>query len=320
MTVNHLFVMDPLESLNLKLDSSLRLMYELTLMGHKTYACEPRGLSWHSERDSAHANSKLVSFGVNATQIEAGENETLLLSSFSSIHMRKDPPYDMDYITTTWLLDSVENRSRVYNHPNALRALNEKLAIFLFKGVTKPGLVTASSSEILEFIKKDAGGDGIIKPLTLFGGRGVERINLNGPDFDDESALKFIRAATENDTSARLIQAFDPAIFEGEVRAFTAFGQPIAWCLKRPAEGEYLANTRVGAVLEPYTPTPDELARVSAVAESLMREGVPFIGFDVIGEYISEINITSPRLLTPPGDDSNYYKKIAKLVNDDLGV
>ncbi len=305
MPVNHLFVMDPLASLNLELDSSLRLMRELSLLGHKTYCCEPRGLSWHSGLGCAHGSAVLLTFGNDARDFEVEAPVQMTFDKFAAIHMRKDPPYDMDYITTTWLLDTAENTARVYNHPNALRGLNEKLAIFLFKETARPGLVSASSEELLKFVREDAGGDGIIKPLTLFGGRGVERINLNGADHTEETARNLLFEATHQDTSARLVQPFDPAIFEGEVRAFTAFGEPIAWCLKRPAQGEYLANTRLGAVLEPYTPTEVELDRVCAVAQSLMREGVQFIGFDVIGGYISEINITSPRLLTAPGDNNN---------------
>jgi len=319
MTYKHLFVMDPLESLNLQLDSSLRLMKELTVLGHQTFMAEPRHLSWHSAEKSARAKSTAIEFGNTASEVVGKGTSVMHLADFDAIHMRKDPPYDMDYITTTWLLDSAQQHSKLYNHPNALRTLNEKLAIFHFASETHPGILSADSKVLLDFIKNDAKGDGIIKPLTLFGGRGVERINLNDGSYNDETAIKHLDKITEQGHSARLMQPFDCAIFEGEVRVFTAFGEPIAWCLKRPAKGEFLANTRVGAVLESYTPKDIEVMRVKAIAESLIAEGVVFIGFDIIGSFVSEINITSPRLLTPPGDNTNYYIKMAQMIQDDIG-
>jgi glutathione synthase len=309
--------MDPLGSLNLALDSSIRMMFELTRLGHETYAVEPKHLGWDSRKESAHAHCIPVSFGPSPTEFKPQPTESMSLKSFDAIHMRKDPPYDMDYITTTWMMDTAVGFARIYNHPNALRSLNEKLAIFLFPDAVRPGLVSADVPEMLAFLKSTCQGDGILKPLTLFGGRGIFRINLNQED-DDESATQKLTEATLDGRSPRLLQAFDSAIYQGEVRVFTAFGQPIAWCLKRPAEGQYLANTSAGATLESYTPTPEEENRVVAVAQSLMREGVALVGFDVIGGYISEINITSPRLLTPPNDQTNYYAQVAKLMAEDI--
>src|SRR5262249_1481505 len=111
------------------------------------------------------------------------------------------------------------------------------------------------------------------------------------------------------------------AIFTGEIRAFTAFGKPLAWCLKKPAAGNYLANTRAGAVLCPYKPTASEEARIKAVAAEVLGHGGVFIGFDGIGGVISEINLTSPRLLVGDGDaEEPYYKEMAALISADLST
>jgi glutathione synthase len=321
MSSAHLFVMDPLASLNLPLDSSLRMMTALARHGHTVYLAEPRDIAWGSGRSGAHARCQQLTFkDFDAKTATAAPAKTMALAEFRAVHMRKDPPYDLDYITTTWLLDAAGPRTKIYNSPSALRALNEKLAILRLvrDGDADAALVSASPSELLEFIKNDCGGDAVVKPLHLFGGRGVEHVKVT----DDRSALTQLTALTEGGKSLRLAQRFNPAVFAGEVRVFTAFGEPIAWCLKKPKAGEFLANTRAGATLHAYTPTKDEDARVRRVATTLGREGVALIGFDLIGGQISEVNITSPRMLVgpdaPAGAERAAYDRIAALMLADL--
>lgn len=315
--MNHLFIIDPLASLNLALDSSLRMMFSLYNKGHRIWICEPRHLFWVSPHEAAACLATPLNFGKSAQQPEAGETETGSLSRFQAIHMRKDPPYDLDYITTTWLLDTAAETAKIYNTPNALRTHNEKLLIFKFPQHSKPALYSANVGDIISFIKTIADGDGILKPLHLFGGRGVQRLTIKS-SADEAAVQKLLIAETANGTSARLIQPFDSNIFSGEVRVFTAFGEPIAWCLKKPASGEYLANTRTGATLHKYEPTKVDLSRVTEIATALNKMGMPIVGFDMIGGYVSEVNITSPRLLQAPEDTENYYEKMALLFVKDL--
>lgn len=314
MAPSHLFLIDPLESLNKELDSSLRLMFELKALGHEVLVAEPRRLAWRTS-SHAEAQARAMTFGKSAKEFSSAAPARRSLGDFAAIHMRKDPPYDLDYITTTWLLDAAPRTTRVYNSPASLRTFNEKLAILRFPEATRPALVSADPDALLRFAEKEAAGDAIVKPLTLFGGRGVERLEAGK---DPAKARAKLVAETGDGVHLRLIQPFDSAVFQGELRAFTAFGKAVAWCLKRPASGQFLANTRAGATLHPYQPTADELRRVTEVAATLMKEGVAFIGFDVIGGYISEINITSPRLLAAPGDESPYYAELAGLVAKDL--
>lgn len=317
-TVNHLFIIDPLASLNLALDSSLRMMFALTdVADHQIWICETKDLFWHSQHGSAACRASRLSFEGGPEQPKVEETTVKKLGFFRAVHMRKDPPYDLDYITITWMLSSAPKTTRVYNSPEALRSWNEKLLLFHFPKQVKPALFSSNVDDIIRFIKENAAGDGIVKPLHLFGGRGVERVTVKNTA-DEAAAKTLLQTMTENGKSARLVQAFDEGIYEGEIRAFTAFGEIIAWCLKKPASGEFLANTRMGATLHPYKPTAEEEKRVKDVARELAAMGMPIVGFDVIGGYISEMNITSPRLLQAPEDACNYYKKLAELFAKDL--
>lgn len=318
MTVNHLFIIDPLPSLNLALDSSLRMMFALTRhSGHTIWICEAKSLFWHSGDREAACSASRLSFGKGPEEPRIEETVKKPVGFFRAIHMRKDPPYDLDYITITWMLDSAPSSTRIYNRPEALRSYNEKLLLFKFPEQVKPALFSANIDDLITFIKESANGDGIVKPLHLFGGRDVERVLAKNPD-EEAAARTVLAAQTQHGKSARLVQPFDKEIYRGEVRVFTAFGEIIAWCLKKPADGQYLANTRMGATLHPYTPDPAEAERVRVVAAELCKMGMPIVGFDVIGGYISEMNITSPRLLQAPEDNGNYYEKMADLFSKDL--
>ena len=321
MPKSHLFVIDPLPSLNLALDSSLRLMAALARLGHAIYVAEPRQLGWRRDDGTGHALAQSMTFtDGEATKFTAGPVERRLLTTFSAIHMRKDPPYDIDYVAATWLLETGAPKTKIYNAPSALRGMNEKLAGFSFGPEdTNGGLVSADPEELLKYAEDEANGDAILKPLTLFGGRGVLHLEIKkGDQQSRQTARTLLIQETEEGRHLRQIQAFDRRIYDGEVRAFTAFGEPVAWCLKKPAHGNFLANTRAGATLLPFNPPADVKARVMRVAQKLQESGVVFVGFDLIGGMVSEINITSPRLLTAPGDPVDHYQHMAKLVDRDL--
>lgn len=319
-TVRHLFVIDPLETLNLALDSSLRMMASLAALGHQIDVCEPRQIGWRMGRVSATAQARTIrfkgAFTGKAEELSVDAVTPRELVSYQAIHMRKDPPYDLDYISTTWLLETAIKSTKIYNTPDALRRFNEKLAIMAFPGEARAALASSDADELLAFIEEACGGDGILKPLTLFGGRGVLHVEVDR--MGRAEARTLLAKETEGGKQLRLAQPFDKAIYDGEVRVFTAFGEPLAWCLKKPAPGNFLANTRMGATLEKYTPDRAVLARVTKVADALRKDGVELIGFDLIGGHVSEINITSPRMLVPPGDRTDYYARLAQGFAADL--
>lgn len=327
MAQKHLFIIDPLESLNMSLDSSMRMARALAARNHRVFLATIQDISWHSGKPSAWVRQVEAIFptdgGDGSWAPELGEKSTRSLVDFDAIHMRKDPPFDLTYIEATWLLDSVRHKVRIYNDPSALRTYNEKMAILQFPDDIRPALISSEPNEIMEFIEKECAGDAVLKPLGLFGGQGVERLRLGAGGLSSGKASRSIATMTRGGAEKRIIQPFDPAIFDGEVRAFCIGGEPVAWCLKKPATGEFLANTRAGATLHSYQPSLDDLARVKNVGAKLALAGVHIVGFDLIGGFVSEINVTSPRLLSPESDSPEAltaYDSFARWIERDVGT
>jgi glutathione synthase len=312
--------MDPLEKLNIKLDSTLRLGFALSEKKHSCFFTTPKELSWFhqpaSDRKTTMARAHPLNYQGAANKVTLGEPQLISLEDFDSVHMRKDPPFDLDYLAATWILSAASEKTRIYNDPECLRRWNEKLIITRYPQDTHPALLSADVEAILEFITGPAKGDAILKPLDLFGGRGVIRTNLNTTD--EAEIRRILTQETRNGEQYRLIQPFDTSIFDGEVRVFCAGPEPVAWCLKKPTGGQFLANTRAGATLSAYQPTAAEDTMVRRVARDLGNEGIFFTGFDLIGGKISEINITSPRLLAVTDDETSLYETTAQLLVDDL--
>lgn len=293
------------------MDSSLGMASALAQKGHGVYSCSIGGISWLRGAPVAHAQVKELEFGSSSSEVQETHPRQASLSEFQVIHMRKDPPFDVDYVASTWFLESAEERgSVVLNSPAALRRFNEKLAILRYPQDCHPTLISADVGELLEFFDKETSGNAVLKPLTLYGGRGV--IHLESKDAKTRSVVEStLRAETASGKQHRLMQPFDTRVKDGEVRCFTVGGKAIAWCLKKPASGHFLANTRAGATLHSYTPTTTDIERVTRIAQDLLQMGVHIIGFDLLGGMVSEINITSPRMLRAPGDTTSYYEQMA---------
>ena len=306
---SHLFVIDPLERLNLAWDTSIKMAFSLTELGHAVYFCTGREISRSLHPSGSFAFSQKMNFGSKPNELTLSPPVRLGLEDFSAIHMRREPPYDLDYIGTLWVLDSVSNHVPVFNSPKALLEINEKLSILDFPLFTKAAIVSSDASELFSFAKERCGSNIVIKPLGLYGGRGVEHIE------GDRGLAEKLHLATMNGKEARMVQAFDPAIHAGEVRAFTVAGKPLAWCLKVPAKGEFLANTRAGSTLESYQPSRRDVDVATGVAETLMKRGVVFAGIDMIGGWLSEVNITCPALLGPDRASLKGYDTIAKSID-----
>lgn len=310
----HLFIIDPIENLTLKLDTSFRTMQALFNQGQRIFIAFPSDLVWQQGQLKAEAYGRPVTFKDGKLEgYQIGEPSRRGLGDFEQIHMRKEPPFDARYLAITWMLDTVAAEVRIYNHPKALQTLNEKVSILKFAQFSNTGLLSANAEHLAAYLSEELAGDGIIKPLDLYGGRGITRIQA--ADYEDRGALvAALKKHTAGDTDFRLLQKFDTGIYQGEVRAFSIGGRSIAYCLKKPAAKNYLATTREGATLEPYTPSAKEREDVDKLSEWLVGHGVYFAGFDLISGYVSEINITSPRLLAAPGDDTDYFKVIADWV------
>ncbi len=304
----HLFVIDPLERLNLAWDTSVKMAFAINGLGHDVYFCTGREISRSLHPSGAFAFAQKMNFGDKPSELTLNTPLRLSLEDFSAIHMRREPPYDLDYIGTLWILDSVASHVPVFNAPKALLEINEKLSILDFPLFTKAAIVSSDASELFSFATERCDSNIVIKPLGLYGGRGVEHID------GDRMLAEKLHLATLNGKEARMVQAFDPSIHQGEVRAFTVAGKPVAWCLKVPAKGEFLANTRAGSSLESYQPTKRDLDVAIGVAETLMKRGVVFAGIDMIGGWLSEVNITCPALLGPDRASLKGFDQIAKTI------
>lgn len=306
----HLFIMDPIEKLNLALDSSLRIAFALSKKGEKVYFCQMGDLYWESGKDP-HSAAKAFTFNGQASAVNWGPTEQIRLDTFASIHMRKDPPFDINYITATWFLEHC-GEALLVNNPAALRGFNEKMGILNFPEACKQSLVSSNPIQLFNFMEQHCNGDAILKPLHLYGGKGITHLQTHSNSNSDIQSK--LNELTENGTHPFLVQAFDSNIYEGEIRAFLVGGKALSWCLKVPKKGEFLANTAAGASLHAYAPSSGLVSKVEALGKKLLKQGIYFVGLDIISEEVTEINITSPRLLVAPGDSRDYYEEIAKWI------
>lgn len=294
--MKHLFVIDPLSKLHPQLDSSLKLARELLQLGESVWTCEARSLVWSAATPECTASSF-------PEQISS----RMSLDAFDAIHMRKDPPYDLSYISVLWMLDAA--KARIYNAPQGLLRLNEKVAILEFPEYRDAALLCIDSDRAQAFVEQECSGDAVLKPLAMYGGIGIKRV---------DSSFDFVSFFRDN-PYYHLLQPFNSAIYQGEVRAFTVCGKAISWCLKKPKAGEFMANSNFGSTRHQYHPSPKEIHTVEDMAKRLLNKyQLKVIGFDMIGGKVSEINVTSPRLLHADDDQTPYYETFAKLILQDL--
>ena len=301
-----LFIIDPPAAATLPLDTSVRLACALHQQGAEVYSAGIADLSSSSEV-LARCRRMTFTSATHTSVVIDSRIEIKVLAEFAAIHMRKDPPFDLAYLAATWHLDRAG--TQVFNRPQALRDYNEKMTVLHFPLQTVRSLVSADVEQMLAFIAQELQGNAIVKPLMMFGGQGVFRVQLDV--LSEQAARRKITAAQQQQGTALIVQQFREEVWQGEVRCFSAFGEPVAWCLKVPAKGNFLANTAQGAKLLPYRPSPAEITTATTVAQHLLPDGVYFIGFDMIAGLITEINLTSPRLLLPPKSSDDPYPQIA---------
>ncbi len=282
-----LFIIDPPASLKEYKDSSIAMMRAAQTRGHAAWTCQPHDLHlWEG---------RVVAF---ATQIQARPgpawfNETSargrLVTDFSAVLMRKDPPVDQDYLTATHLLGLAEEHgARVFNSPIGLRDWNEKLSIFRFPQFIAPTLVSARAELINGFLAEH--GDIIVKPLHAMGGEGVFRLTPIDPN---RNAI--LETLTAHGRHAIMAQRYLPEISEGDKRILLIDGEPVPYALARiPVPGETRGNLAAGgsARAQPLSERDEEIART--VGRVVREEGLFLVGLDVIGDCLTEVNVTSP--------------------------
>ncbi|MDP5253923.1 MULTISPECIES: glutathione synthase [unclassified Vibrio] len=281
-------VMDPIESITIKKDTSFAMMLEAQRRGYQIHYMQMQDL--HLEQGVALADTKIITVAENPDQwYQVQSEQSIALSELDAILMRKDPPFDTEYIYATYILERAEEQGTlVVNKPQSLRDCNEKLFTAWFPELTPTTLVTRSAEKIKAF--REQHGDVILKPLDGMGGASIFRVKQGDPNVS-----VIIETLTGHGQHYAMAQTFVPDISNGDKRILVVDGEPMPYCLARiPAEGETRGNLAAGGRGEarPISETDRKIAET--VAPILKQKGLIFVGLDVIGDKLTEINVTSP--------------------------
>jgi glutathione synthase len=294
-----LFILDPLHEIRTYKDTSFAMMAEAARRGHELHFAPQDGIMWKGGSVAAeHCRIHLVDAQLRLGnpdihdehwyRLDLPPRETPL-AEFDAVLMRKDPPFDMEYVTSTWLLEAaVRQGARVFNDPRSIRDHSEKLAIAEFAEFTAPTLVSRLMPQVQEFI--EAHGDVILKPLDGMGGAGIFRVTDT-----DANRNVIVETLTGHGTRTIMAQRYLPEIREGDKRVLIIGGKPVPFCLARvPKQGESRGNLAAGGtgIARPLTPRDREIAE--ALAPTLWARGLLLVGLDVIGDSLTEVNVTSP--------------------------
>jgi glutathione synthase len=282
-----LFILDPLDTLKTYKDTSVAMMRAAAARGHDLFVCEQHDVFLRN--DQVKIINKKLELLDDKTWYKLNHTEELVPKYFDAILMRKDPPFDNEYLYSTYLLELAVNQgARVINNPMAVRSWNEKLSVSKFPQFTPELLVTSNNALIREFLNKNQ--DIVLKPLDGMGGSGIFRLTLNDPNIG-----VILETATKFGTQTIMAQHYLPAITDGDKRIIVINGEPLPYALARiPKAGETRGNLAAGGTGVAQKLTSRDLEIASTIGKTLKQEGLFLVGLDVIGDYLTEINVTSP--------------------------
>ncbi len=287
MTLKVAFQMDPMESIDITGDSSFALALEAQERGYKLFHYEPKNLSLSQLKPVAKLRALTVQ-NITGNHFSLGEQRIAdLKTDVDVILMRQDPPFDMSYITATHILEHVHPHTLVINNPTNVRNTPEKLFVTHFENVMPPTLITSDEEEIFSFRKEFS--DIIVKPLFGNGGAGVFHIKP-----DDENLSSLIELHKTFYREPLMIQEYVPAVRQGDKRIILIDGEPVGAVNRVPAKGEARSNMHVGGKPMKCELTGRDREICEIIGPSLKEKGLLFVGIDVIGDYLTEINVTSP--------------------------
>lgn len=299
--MNLLFVADPLDHFKIYKDTTFSMMREAQRRGHRIAACLPQDLQWKSG-DVVKATVRQITLtGDKHAWFTEDRIETKALKDFDAVLMRKDPPFDAEYIYATHLLEQAEREgAQVVNKPRSLRDHPEKLAVMEFPQFTTPTLVTRSAEAVKDFHAEH--GDIILKPLDGMGGMGIFRVRADGLNLGS-----ITETLNKNGAETIMVQRFVPDIVKGDKRVLVIGGEPVPFSLARIPQGtEVRGNLAAGGkgVAQPLTDEDWTIAR--ALGPVLAPRGLLLIGLDVIGGCLTEINVTSPTCFQEITDQTGF--------------
>jgi glutathione synthase len=300
-----LFIADPLSRFKIYKDSTYAMMAEAAKRGHTLYACEPQQLAWTGSGVEADVyRFEIVgdqADGHRDVWYEAQPVEARSLTSFGPVLMRKDPPFDMEYVTSTWLLELAERAgARIFNKPQAIRDHSEKMAIGEFPQFVAPTLVTRDPARLRAFHAEH--GDVILKPLDGMGGMGVFRVKADGMNLGS-----IVEMLSHDGARSVMAQKFIPEIKTGDKRILLIGGEPVPYSLARIPQGnEVRGNLAAGGlgVAQPLTARDREIAET--LGPVLKARGLLLVGLDAIGDWLTEVNVTSPTCFREIMDQTGF--------------
>lgn len=282
-----LFILDPYASLNTAKDTSVAMMREAAKRGHALYVCQQHDIFLRNQ--TVHIKAQSFEFSDGETWYSLAVEKEVLPNTFDGIIMRKDPPFDNEYLYSTYLLELAEMQGgSILNNPVAIRSWNEKLSVAHFPQFCPEFLVTANNLHIREFLAIQ--GDIVVKPLDGMGGTSIFRLTANDPNIG-----VILETITDYGKQTIMAQQYLPEIKQGDKRIIVIDGKPLDYALARiPQGGETRGNLAAGGkgVAQLLTQRDREIA--TTIGKTLKAEGLFFVGLDVIGDYVTEINVTSP--------------------------
>ena len=278
--------MDPIGPININADSTFRIAEEAQALGHELFYYTPDRLAWQEGRVTARGWPLTVRREIG-NHFSLGEEAEMDLSTFDVVWLRQDPPFDMGYITTTHLLERLDSNTLVVNDPFWVRNYPEKLLVLQFPELTPPTTIARDLSTLRAF--RDKHGDIILKPLYGNGGAGVFRLMP-----DDRNLVSLYELFTGMNREPLIAQKYVPDVSNGDKRIILVDGEPIGAINRVPPIGETRSNLHIGGTAEKIGLTARDKEICDAIGPLLREKGQVFVGIDVIGDYLTEINVTSP--------------------------
>ncbi len=314
------FIIDPVAQLDPTHDSSVAMMEAAQMLGHEVWTTYLHQLSIIEGRAYANLQSiflepvKLVNGHWQKVDhwFKFSESKLLPLDFFDGVFMRKDPPVTVSYLYATYILDCIDtSKTKVINSPQGIRSANEKIYALNFPSVTPETIVTQSKSVIAEFLEKK--GKAVIKPLGGKAGEGILFLQEGDRNFNS-----LIEISTKQAQEPVMVQEYLPAAKEGDKRIIMVNGKPLGAVNRIPTGKEFRGNMAVGGTVAKTEITPRDLEICNAVAPQLIADGLFFVGIDVIGDYLTEVNVTSPTGIREIDrlNDVNLGKQVIESVKD----
>lgn len=294
--MRHLLLIDPLERLNTKKDSSFMLALALQRRGIETYVFFEKDFAIHNQGQqklTVHSfQGTLKADGIYMASFETTGSKVIDLNSDDLIHMRLDPPFDSRYLRILWMLDNLSEQGiQILNHPRGIMLFNEKLYAYRTDGAT-PSFVGSNLKLATQFVHglNPKPSALILKPMDLYSGIGVEKLPVTGWEERFEEKVNELNGPV-------IVQPFIEAVTRGEIRSLYFKQQEIGTILKVPQQGEFLSNIAQGATFRAEPLSAIARQRCEAIVSELAQHGVDWVAFDILGDAISEVNITCPGLL-----------------------